>query len=234
VEVLAMKMRDVGLSLVGGGVIYLAMAACSTPSTGRIGPPTSLGGGGRSPAGQGGAGGGGGDGAGGSADSGIGDALLDPVATVMADPISGSRLRANYRLGSDGSKEYLPGSWFDSMLGQDCSFTTGADGLQRCLPDGASAQVFSDAACTTPILMMSAGCAMPTYAITVDSVSCSQPDGVTHVLALGAPVTPSTLYVQAGGNSCIAAGSPPAGYTYTGVGAEIPASTFVSATTGHD
>jgi hypothetical protein len=227
-----MKMRDVGLSLLGGGVIYLAMAACSSQGAGKLGS-TTIGGGGRSSAvGRGGAGGGG-DGAAGS-DSGIGDALLDPVTTAIADPISGSRLRANYRLGSDGSKEYLPGSWFDTMLGQDCSFTTAADGVLRCLPEGIAPIAYSDAACTTPVLMIPAGCSTPTYAVTDDSATCALPGGVTHVHSVGAAVTPANLYTQAGGGNCPGAGTPPAGFTYLGVGAEIAASTFVAASLGHD
>src|SRR5512132_1866929 len=31
-------------------------------------------------------------------------------------PISGSRLKARYRKADDGSREYIPGAWFDSQL----------------------------------------------------------------------------------------------------------------------
>ena len=47
-------------------------------------------------------------------------------------------------------------------------------------------------------------------------------------------MTPATLYVQAGGNNCISIGPAPSGYTFFSVGAEIPASSFVGATPGHD
>ena len=213
-------------------MIYVAMAACATGTTGTISPLSNGTGGGASTSkGTGGAGGAGG---GGLLDSGIMDALMDPVATAAADPISGTRLKARFRLATDGAKEYLPGTWYDSLRSEECAFTTAADGQERCLPDGSSASVFADSACTMPILLTQTGCAAPLYAITIDGASCSTPLGLTHVLAVGASVSPSALYVQAGGSNCITIGSPPSGYTLSSVGAEIPASSFVSATEGHD
>ena len=159
---------------------------------------------------------------------------MNPVPDAAADPIDGSRLKARYRVADDGSKEYLSGVWFDSQRNEVCTFTTAADGTERCLPDGVVATVFSDAACTMPVLMTVTGCAGPPYALTVDGASCGNPVGVTHVLSVGAGVTPSNLYVQAGGSNCISIGPPPSGYTYSSVGAEIPATSFVAATLGHD
>jgi hypothetical protein len=166
-------------------------------------------------------------------DSGLVDALLDPVPKAAADPTSGSRLRARYRLAGDGSKEYLPGSWFDSQRNETCAFVMAADGQERCLPDGVSVVAYADSQCMTPIVMAPASCSTPSYAQTLDSASCGDAVPATHVLAVGAAMTPTGLYLKNGTN-CFSAGPVVTGYNYYDVGAEVPASAFVSATTQHD
>ncbi len=217
-----MKMRESVLSLMGGGMVYVAMAACSG---GGAGPGTH---------GSGAPGGGGATTHAGLApDSGLVDALLDPVPEAAADPVSGRRLKAQYRLGDDGSKEYISGTWYDSQRNENCSFTLAADGSTRCLPDGVGVTVYGDSACMSPVVMLTSTCPAPTYALSTDFGTCEVQQGGTHVLAIGATATPATLYVK-NGSSCIPAGSAPSGYTYYDVGAEIPASSFVSATTLHE
>ena len=220
-----MKMRDAGLSLLGSAMVYVAMAACA----GGSGGPSAAGSGAGGPSGSGGASTKGGPGM----DSGLIDALLDPVPTAAADPTSGRRLKAQYRLGDDGSKEYLPGTWFDAQRNEVCAFGPAADGKERCMPDGAVVSVYSDAMCQTPLLMITSSCAAPAYALVQDASTCDSTAGATHVFAVGATTTPTTLYVQTG-TSCFAAGPAATGYTYYAVGAEIPASSFVSATRAHE
>jgi hypothetical protein len=90
----------------------------------------------------------------GASEAGIMDALRDPVAEAMAgpeNPQSGTRLKAKYIVGADGSKEYqlttifldvhgvsgpneVHPVWYDSMLQADCTFLWSADGKLRCLP----------------------------------------------------------------------------------------------------
>ena len=177
---------------------------------------------------------GGSSGAGPQRDSGIFDALTNPVADASAEPTSGTRLKAVYRTGSDGLKEYLSGVWYDSQRSEQCTFSPAADGKQRCLPDGAAAQIYSDAMCTTPLLSVATGCTPPAYAQTMlAEASCSTTVGGTHVYAVGASTSPSALYVQAG-SSCYSAGPGATGFSYFSVGAEVPATSFVEATQGHD
>lgn len=214
-----MKMRDAGLSLLGGALVYVAMAACSGGGAGPSGPG----------AGSGGASTKGGPGS----DSGLIDALLDPVPTASADPQSGGRLKAQYRLGDDGSKEYLAGAWFDSQRNEVCTFGPAADGKERCMPDGATATVFADAMCQSPLLMITSGCAAPSYALQLATSTCDVSPGAIHVFSVGAATTPSALYIQAG-SSCYQAGTATTGYTYYAVGPEIPPSSFVAATNQHD
>lgn len=140
-----MRRNEVLRALVSGGLIYVVMAACSASSDGG-GPVAGTG----QDAGQlDGATGadGSGDGAGGapdamgdaladgSKDSSILDALTDPVPDALADvTTSGSRLKAKWIVGADGSKQFR--NWYDSQLGHDCYFNPASDGQTRCLPYG--------------------------------------------------------------------------------------------------
>jgi len=239
-----MRLRDVGLSLLGSAVVYVAMAACSAGSGGPSGTKPS-GTGGHGSTGPVAAAGGGMGGTGsttdgtsgtGSAgtDSGLIDALTDPVPIANADPTDGTRLKATYRTGEDGSKEYVPGIWYDSSRSEECSFTTAGDGKQRCLPAGATGGVYSDSGCTKQIVPVPAGCSSPGYAITADTSNmCTANGAATHVWTLGSSVTPAALYVMSG-TTCYAAGPAGSQYTYYNVGSEVPATSFVAAAAGHD
>jgi hypothetical protein len=228
-----MKVRDVGVCLVGGAMVYVAMAACSaggstTTGSHAGGGVTRLGGGG-----QGGGASGAGPSAGQGGDSGVFDALTNPVPSASADPTSGSRLKPKYRVADDGAKEYLAGLWYDSQRGEDCSFATAADGVERCLPQGAGFGFYGDMGCTMPIAAVQSGCAAPKYAVHTVATACGDDLGV-HVYAAGAPATLTTVYAQSG-HSCFAAGTASAsGYTYYSVGAEVAATSFVAAATKHD
>jgi hypothetical protein len=228
-------MRDVGLSLVGGSLLYVAMAACSGRPAGVAGTGSHAGAGG----GGGGAlqatGGGSGNGQGsGILDSGIFDALTDPVSSASADVSNGSRLKAKFRSGEDGSREYLPGQWYDTQRSEACAFAVAGDGATRCLPAGVEFRYYADAACNTPMAIIESTCAMPTYATKTVGGACGLDPSAVHVYALGAVLTPMMMYAKSG-TQCIGLGQVSGtDYTYITVGAEIPASTFVAATVGHD
>jgi hypothetical protein len=223
-----MKIRDVGMCLLGSAMVYVAMAACSSGGSGSIhGNPVASGTGGGVQATAGGPGG-----SGSGHDSGIVDALTNPVPTAKADPVDGTRLKAEYITAADGSKEYIGGVWYDSMRSEVCAFTNAGDGQNRCLPNGATAAVFSDAMCTKPLLALTAGCAMPAYVLTTTTSTCGGAPG-TNVYAVGASTTPTTLYLQ-NGSACFQAGTPGAGFTYYSAGAEVAPTSFVAATTDHD
>jgi hypothetical protein len=224
-----MKFRDVGMCLLGSAMVYVAMAACSSGgSSSSQGSTRASGTGGGAQVAAGGPGGAPASGG----DSGLVDALTNPVPSAKADPVDGTRLKAEYILASDGSKEYLDGIWYDSQRSEVCAFATAGDGQDRCLPNGETASIYADSACTQPIVALTSGCSMPTYVLTAGSATCGATPG-THVFTLGASTTPSTLYV-ASGSSCYAAGAPGSGFTYYNAGAEVAATSFVSATTAHD
>jgi hypothetical protein len=157
------------------------MAACSG---GNAGPGFSIDGGAH------------GDSASGGDGNGILDALRDPVGEAAADPYqSGSRLKAKYYPGADGSKQFI--GWHDSMLNIDCSFDTASDGMTRCLPQATGAgAVFADAACTQPLAEVTKGCTAPAYirSFTPGNGACAA--GTDHLFAAGSLFTPGpTIYI---------------------------------------
>jgi hypothetical protein len=193
-----MRTRDIYKMLAGASVIYVALAACNGAEHAKPHAGGSQG-----------AGGGG---------------ITDPVPSAKADPASGSRLKAKFRTGDDGSKEYLSGVWYDSERQEDCIFTTAGDGKERCMPPSqATLTVFSDAACTQPIAVGSAACP-PKYAMMPEQASCGA--SLLRAYAIGAAATPAKVYVSAGG-SCFEAGPADPSASYYQVGAEVPASSFV-------
>ncbi|MGH7269839.1 MAG: hypothetical protein ACREJ3_05355 [Polyangiaceae bacterium] len=97
-----------------------------------------------------------------------------PIASALADiNAGGSRLKANYYAGSDGSQQFLS-TFHDAMRNEDCAFSTASDGTIRCLPaaptgPGASPSMYSvyytDAACTQPVIALNncSGNTAPAY-----------------------------------------------------------------------
>jgi hypothetical protein len=196
-----MRTRDIYKMLAGGCVVYVALAACNAAEHG--GKPSGS-------TGSKGEGGGG---------------LVDPVPSAKADPVNGSRLKAKYRTGDDGSKEYLSGIWYDSERQEDCVFETGADGKQRCMPPSQTTPtIFADAACKQPIAVGASECP-PKYAVMAEQQTCGS--ALLHIYSIGMPMTPAKVYVSVGG-TCFDAGPPDPGATYYQVGAEVPASSFVA------
>jgi hypothetical protein len=175
------------------------------------------------------------------------DALTDPVTTAKADTQSGSRLKAKWYVGADGSRQLA--GWHDSQLKIDCTFTTASDGVIRCLPAfGVSAAyyaptpaVFADAACTQEAAYQSvvSGCPgvppSPSYAWSPDSAPSECSDGYA-IYQIGSPLmvtyTRQTNY-QDGGVTCVPSAATPTLAWYS-VGAAVDPATFVSATVQTD
>lgn len=202
-----MRARDIYKMLAGACVIYVALAACnaSKPGGGHSNSNNSRGSG--------------------------GGGVTDPVPSAKADPASGSRLKAKYRVGDDGSKEYLAGVWYDAERQEDCTFATGADGKEHCMPTSqVTVTFYADSMCKKPLAVGTAACA-PKYAVNFEPSSCSAT--VARIYSIGAQMTPSNLYVNANG-TCFNAGSPDANAVYYEVGAEVPPSSFVASSLQHD
>jgi hypothetical protein len=148
----------------------------------------------------------------------------------LLDPKGGTRLEAHWFATADGAVQF--DTFFDKSLGVSCSFQVAADGSLRCLPlaseVAAAASYFTNATCTSELL--TGYClGSPTYGAHYDRGKC--PGDVplkTHVLPVGAGVTPGQLYLDA--PTCTAALTPQGAAFYPVVGAERPPTTFVGGT----
>ncbi len=130
-----MHPKHVLIPLLSGGVVYLALAvrAANAPPPERESAPPA--------AGQ-------------SALPGARRAasLLDPVPPATAE-LSGTRLKAKYIQGADGSRVFVPGWFHDAELDVDCKFEMAWDDKLRCLPDVPSYNVvYLDDKCTKPVV----------------------------------------------------------------------------------
>ena len=224
-----MRARETVKMLVGSILVYLIMAACASsgPAGTDLGDGTQRRGGGSS--GSAGSGGGsvidGPSSGSGSDGPSVLDVLINPVPSANAN-LSGTRLKANYVAGIDGSQVFT--GLHDSQRNEDCAFTTAADGLLRCLPSGSyPVGVFTDAGCTQPTIGVAKGCT-GTYGIVATATTCG---AQTHVYTLGPALVGAKTYSESDG-MCIA--YPATDLTtlettfdlYT-LGAEVPASSFV-------
>jgi hypothetical protein len=168
------------------------------------------------------------------------DALTDPVPEARADiTTSGTRLKANYFVGSDGSKQFQ--SWHDSQLNLDCNFLTNTvDGTTRCLPVSAGSFIgyYTDPQCFQKVVAATT-CSPGSYLTVYETgTSTCVPTSVAHVFAPGSQYTGATVFVMttvyspdAGANvpACVST-SAATTLTYYTLGAEVPMSTFVQAT----
>jgi hypothetical protein len=76
-----------------------------------------------------------------------------PIQKIGGEPAaSGSRLKMQVLVGSDGSRQPWGGFW-DSARGEACGVSKDENGDFRCFPGGnrLSSPYFLDAACTTPL-----------------------------------------------------------------------------------
>lgn len=69
----------------------------------------------------------------------------------------GSRLKAQYLVGEDGSRVQLP-AWFDAELGDTCQFQSFDNGEIRCVPSAPVLNSYVDPNCTIPVLVLKTAC----------------------------------------------------------------------------
>lgn len=141
---------------------------------------------------------------------------------------SGTRIKMKVLNTPDGAKVFQ-GS-YDTQRNEDCSFASASDGVMRCLPvfrtDVAYATyLYADAACTIPAASVNQNCPPPSYIISyVDPAACVS--SIRYVIQARGPEVP-TGYSKSD-TSCVVSTS--TGVRYYQVGAEIPPSSFQSAT----
>lgn len=208
-----MKSKAFFGSLMGSALVYVAMAACVATenipheSTGKV--TTGVGG------------------SGGMGNGGFGgfvDAMVDPVPDANAETSgSGTRLKARYHVGSDGSRIQAE-QWYDTTLGHTCSALPMKDGTRRCVPLGIGTYHFADAACEQPFgVITNKNCAPEAkYAQSFEPEACN-----LHykIYSVKAPIEPAQVFAVVGG-TCQAATKTP-DWQYFELGNELPPSDFV-------
>lgn len=219
-----MRTKDAVKALLSGAVVYVAMAACSAGRSSTGYSSNGTGGaasGGVSMSAGGSTLGGGVDGSGGlgSMMDAMVDAIAEPVPDAEAQTVSGTRLKARYWVGDDGSKQFA--GWFDSERNEQCSFRTAEDGDIRCQPVAeATGGVYFAAGCTTPYFYASTGCGVaPKYG--------SLATGCSIGLFTLTASSPTMVYVGTPAN-CVST-AVPTGFSFF-TGSAIAATLFVKAT----
>jgi len=219
-----MKLHHVIRLLVGSTAIYLALAM-------------SHGCGGSDPGlyPSGGSGGAGGN-HGATASAGKGGAsstgsVMNPVPDANANE-SGSRIKAKYYVGSDGSRQWA--GWYDSQRKEDCYYQYASDEAFRCMPSVgyASTGYFSDAACTKEFAVRANTCALAEakYVVRVTTAASQCVPGKVQWFQTAGKLTGVTSFYYKNGTTCSA--SPIiTSYEFYAIGPEIPPTEFVAATT---
>lgn len=227
------------IHFLGGSVtVYVLMAACSAGSKGKAGEGDEMavtsGGAAQS--------------TGGVASSGGVDGVPDPTAGKpsgmggiggiigeMMDPVpdananeSGSRLKARYYVGADGSKQFTF-MWHDTQRNEDCTFSRVNGSELRCIPGGLPRIYFADAGCTAPLWVTAKAPAASCYSTSAAKYG-TNPDAsgcptALHILTAAAP----TMIYSGSPGACIGSAASDA-LSYFTSGGTIAWSEFVAAT----
>lgn len=166
------------------------------------------------------------DGAGGSSGN-----VLDPIGDAHANE-SGSRLKARWYKGIDGSKEWL--GWYDNRRGEDCLYAIASDGVTRCLPEKHVylASAYADENCVVPLANVGSGCQVGSdlakYAIETNPPICPDQTATYSYLTITGKFNGDEYYNKSLSGKCSKTPVPP-GFTYATVGSEVPPSEFVEA-----
>jgi hypothetical protein len=242
-----MRLSDTLKTICGSIIVYYVMAACSASPGSSSAPSSSVpggasngsggsnGGSGTDPAssGSGSSGGNGGGSNGSGSSSGGKSSSGGPVPDAYADQTqSGSRLKAEYYVGGDGSKQWDYSFQDTARNDEHCSFSTAADGSIRCLPSGIQAGIFySDANCSVSIAYVVTPCATtPAYATSTATTSACPAKYEYHVYAVASKYT-GTVYTGTPGSCSAYAAFPYAAYA---LGDEIAPGSFQQATVQTD
>lgn len=145
--------------------------------------------------------------------------------------ISGTRLRARYTVGADGSREFV--GWFDTVRGEDCSFKQGDEGRLRCLPAAHPVIDFSDPDCTVPLVtlppQLDCNGKPPKYVMAMDFSDACMPQARLFELGAATQTTVDPVY-RSTAQGCMPLGSG-AMPVFFEIGPEVPMTEMVEGST---
>jgi hypothetical protein len=182
--------------------------------------------------------------------------LTDPVSIARAE-ISGTRLKAKYISGADGSQLYVAEVLHDSQLDVDCTFANAADDTKRCIPTAPSSSAsdasgriyYRDSMCKGSAYVWldpaPQGCTFnaPKYVYSYSQPPYCAPnnvaaDALAHIFPVGTLAGPpgGGYFAPNPQGTCGPASGPPnqQQYVHYSLGSELPASSFVAGTVDMD
>lgn len=155
---------------------------------------------------------------------------MNPVPEAQAE--SGARLKALYLNGADGSKQFSM-RWFDTARNEECTFRTfSLDGSKSvCLPSYeivSYVQGYTDASCTSPLYALIGDCnqKLPKYVVVHNSAAACGAPPTLHLLG---PKYVGDRYEK--GTDGVCRRAMPGNSGFNELGAAVPSSSFVEATT---
>lgn len=167
--------------------------------------------------------------------AGVFGTMTDPIRDASAEPATdGTRLKAIYQVGSDGSRQQLL-SWWDSDRDEECSYITFSDGSARCVPSvtAFATTFFSDSGCSAPLFYTATGQCQATaakYAILFATTGCNA-GSYSGIYSLKV-VAPGRVFTGTPAACTDAGAATLAAYTFY-TGRELSLSSFVTATKEH-
>jgi hypothetical protein len=136
-----------------------------------------------------------------------------PGAAGKDAAASGSRLKARWDVGDDGSRAFV--GWYDQEMAAECAFGSASDGKWRCLPGsfptGATQVLFLDDTCTHAVVPFTNDpCVTPPEMIKGRFPVCNG-DVVIRVYKTGAATSAMQAYRLSSTGKCEAGFGPVSG-----------------------
>jgi hypothetical protein len=154
---------------------------------------------------------------------------VGPISEARAE--SGTRLKARWLVGSDGSRQFV--NWRDTELDAECTFQSASDGSSRCQPYSAGVETggYSDAACTQRLFRMPrlddcTAAAPPRFGTVHSYDSCRA--GRFTLFALSDRIQPGNVYDDTSG-ACRQRAGADEDFIYFAAAEELPPTRFVGA-----
>lgn len=149
-----------------------------------------------------------------------------PVTEAKANE-SGSRLKARWYAGADGSRQFV--NWYDTELGTECYFQDIGDGVLRCLPSVTASVHYTDSACSRLLFSdITSPCGETPMTIGAVPVKIGGACAPQYKYYRPSAKTVPTQVFALSGTDCVAQPADP-GLTYWTAGAAMPIASFATA-----
>jgi len=161
-------------------------------------------------------------------DAGVTDAMADPVPDAAAEEMSGTRLKARYYVGLDGSKQFA--GFYDTSRKENCAVMNASDGTLRCLPTkfyAMGGSFYADDGCSQKLFVVAkaaAGAACPSTGSPSSPGYGYYADGCSYAYYTLTPTLPAVVYTGTP-DACSGLPAPTSTYDFY-TGTELDPATF--------